>query len=47
MKIRKSSGQGPLQNEKSFEVLADEDQLEVIGGTGDELIVWPHAIDLE
>jgi hypothetical protein len=44
----KSGGQAAaLQNQTAFEVLSDEDQLEIIGGTGDELIVWPHSIDME
>ena len=47
MKMGKSSSQGTLQDQTAFEVLSDEDQLEIIGGTGDELIVWPHAIDME
>jgi hypothetical protein len=55
MKMRKSGGrrllekepQKEVQKEKSVEVLSDEDQLKVIGGTGDELIVWPHAIGME
>jgi hypothetical protein len=47
MRIGKSKSLGPLPNEASFEILSDEDQLEIIGGAGDELIVWPHAIDIE
>jgi len=47
MKMGKSGGQAPLQNQTAFEVLSDEDQLEIIGGTGDELIVWPHSIGTE
>jgi hypothetical protein len=46
MKLSKSGGKVPVQNEMSVEVLSEEDQLEVIGGTGDELIVWPHAFDM-